>query len=139
MRNGKDRDCKKIKREYANDTIQNQVCHRVMMTGVTVSGDYAFAETCRKGVGCRVAVCPRRLNTSSIKRFGPTYSMFILSADFIGTGKVKLFLWCQRLLMQSSTSAVIPVATITLKKVSACLIGCCFTSLSLTPQHRSTH
>ncbi len=43
---------------------------------------------CRRGVGRRVDVLSLRLNTSSIKRFGPTYSMFILSGDLFGTGTV---------------------------------------------------
>lgn len=44
------------------------------------------ADICRKGVGCRVAVVPRRLNTSSTRRFGPTYSMFILRGDLRSEG-----------------------------------------------------
>ena len=77
----------------------------------------AHAIVCRKGVECRVAVVPRRLNTSSTRRLGPTNSMFILSGDFVSMGNLDcapLPFGCHLLLMQSSTRAIRPVATITL-------------------------
>lgn len=77
----------------------------------------APTDNCRGNVDCRVAVNPRRLKTSSMSRLGPTYSMFICSGDFINAGRFiwKPFFWCQRALMQSSTRAIRPVATMALK------------------------
>jgi hypothetical protein len=59
-----------------------------------------------------------RLNISSISRLGPMYSMFILKLAFRIKGMcncVLCFEWKRRL-MQSSTSAMRPVATTMLEE-----------------------
>jgi hypothetical protein len=54
-----------------------------------------------------------RLNISSMRRLGPTYSMFILKLAFRMSGICNwvLCLEWKRRLIQSSTSAIRPVAT----------------------------
>jgi hypothetical protein len=60
-----------------------------------------------------------RLNTSSISRIGPMYSIFILKLAFRISGICSWVLWPEwkRRFMQSSTSATRPVATTILKDI----------------------
>ena len=75
---------------------------------------------CRQTLEHRMVLRPRRLKTSSMSRFGPMYSMFILPEDKrdIGRGNWKRSFWCHLDLMQSSTRAIKPVATIALRSLS---------------------
>lgn len=77
-------------------------------------------EVCREGVRRWALGSSQRWKTSSIRRFGPTYSAFILFGLIASTGMAiwRQLFWCQRLLMQSSTRAIKPEATIALRSVN---------------------
>lgn len=64
----------------------------------------------------RACIVGLRLKTSSIKRFGPTYSIFIFKCVVIGSGMLSWTTFFARYLrlMQSSTRAMRPVAMRTL-------------------------
>lgn len=61
-------------------------------------------------------VVARRLNTPSISRFGPMCSRFVRNGEPRDRGRsiCRRRLECHRLLMESSTRAIIPVETTTL-------------------------
>lgn len=91
------------------NTWRSEICTRYRVS-------QARAGICRKSVGRRVTVVPRRWKISSMSCLGPTYSMFIMRGDFINAGTLicALFFWWNLLLIESSTNAMRPVATITL-------------------------